>query len=152
VACSRRQRPVNHWHVWVAAPSVKAAPRMSLQIEWIPWMPSPPLVPEDRPLDIAHLERATFGDRVLEREVLGLFVAQSVTLMERLRKDPSARGMLAHTLKGAARGIGAFTVADAAEDLEDALARAIEPSGHLQALDEAVNRVRDAITSRLGED
>ena len=36
-------------------------------------MPSPPLVPDDGPIDIAHLKRMTLGDAGLEREVLAMF-------------------------------------------------------------------------------
>ncbi|MDJ0932129.1 hypothetical protein [Breoghania sp.] len=37
------------------------------------------------PVDLAHLERFTFGDRALEQEVLGLFAHQSQAWIERLK-------------------------------------------------------------------
>ena len=43
---------------------------MPLRLERIDWMPSPPLAPEDGPIDFAHLSRMTLGDGDLEREVL----------------------------------------------------------------------------------
>ena len=88
---------------------------MPLHLERIAWMPSPPLAPDDGPIDIEHLHRMTLGDAGLEREVLAMFSAQAVGLIGLSRPYPPMRGALAHTLKGSARAIGAFGVADAAE-------------------------------------
>lgn len=80
---------------------------------------APSLAPDDRPIDLVHLARITFGDRSLEREVLQLFDRQSGILIGRMRTaTPAAVATLAHTLKGSARGIGAWRVARAAETLE----------------------------------
>ena len=67
------------------------------------------------PIDIEHLQRMTLGDAGLEREVLAMFSAQAVGLIGTLAALPADAGALAHTLKGSARAIGAFRVADAAE-------------------------------------
>lgn len=76
--------------------------------------------PAERPVDLVHLSRQTLGDRDLEREVLDLFERQSLAMIKRLREATSAKtwAEAAHTLKGSARGIGAFGVADAAEQVE----------------------------------
>jgi HPt (histidine-containing phosphotransfer) domain-containing protein len=80
---------------------------------------APSLAPDDRPIDLVHLARITFGDRSLEREVLQLFDRQSSILIGRMRTaTPAGIATLAHTLKGSARGIGAWRVARAAETLE----------------------------------
>ena len=80
---------------------------------------APALAPEDRPIDLVHLARTTLGDRSLEREVLQLFDRQSALLIARMRcAAPAGIATLAHTLKGSARGIGAWRVARAAEALE----------------------------------
>ena len=72
-----------------------------------------------RPVDLAHLARQTFGSRELETEVLRLFQGQSVTLLERIRHEPATERLrAAHTLKGSARGIGAWRVARLAEAVE----------------------------------
>ena len=81
-------------------------------------MPSPPLAPDDGPIDIAHLRRMTLGDEALEREVLGMFSAQASRLVKSLAANPVDAGALAHTLKGSARAVGAFAVGDAAAHLE----------------------------------
>lgn len=73
----------------------------------------------DESIDREHFEAATFGDRTLQREVLELFDAQAAKLLAVIgASEGTARGEAAHTLKGAARGIGAFAVADAAEAIE----------------------------------
>lgn len=70
-------------------------------------------------IDRAHLWRMTFGDAVLEREVLGLFDRQAEAMLGRL---PAAEGPalseLAHAVKGSARGVGAWRVAGAAAEVE----------------------------------
>src|ERR1700753_3749900 len=100
---------------------------MSLHLERIEWMPSPPLAPDDGPIDIDHLRRMTLGDAGLEREVLAMFSAQSVGLIGTLATLPTDPGALAHTLKGPARAIGAFRVADAADGLEAAIRNGGDP-------------------------
>lgn len=119
---------------------------MSLHIEQVQWMPSPPLAPDDGPIDLAHLRRMTLGDASLEREVLALFAAQSVGLMRELSGMPGNVGELAHKLKGSARAIGASRVADAAEWLETA---GLDAAQALRALDEAVCEARAAIDGIL---
>jgi HPt (histidine-containing phosphotransfer) domain-containing protein len=80
---------------------------------------APSLAPDDRPIDLVHLARMTFGDRSLEREVLQLFDRQSALLIARMRNcAPGGVAAIAHTLKGSARGIGAWRVARAAEAVE----------------------------------
>jgi len=44
-------------------------------------MPSPPLAPDDGPIDIEHLQRMTLGNASLEREVLALFSVQAASLI-----------------------------------------------------------------------
>ena len=122
---------------------------MPLHMERVHWMPSPPLAPDDGPLDLAHLARMTLDDRSLEREVLAMFAGQSAALMERLSALPAEAAELAHTLKGSAMAIGAFRVTDTAEWLETTLRNAGEASEPLMALDDAVAEVRQAIGCRL---
>jgi len=72
-----------------------------------------------RPVDLAHLSRQTMGDRDLEREVLSLFLSQARIVGDRMDGATlQERVMLAHGLKGSARGIGAFRVADIADAVE----------------------------------
>jgi HPt (histidine-containing phosphotransfer) domain-containing protein len=122
---------------------------MSLHLERIEWMPSPPLAPDDGPIDFEHLSRMTLGDAGLEQEVLAMFVAQSTTLVSTLAAMPADASALAHTLKGSARAIGAFSVADAAARLEAAIARGFDTSAALAELGETVAEARAAIEAVL---
>ena len=93
------------------------------------------IAPDDRPVDLVHLSRTTMGDPSLEREVLRLFDRQSTLLIARMRSAaPAGMATLAHTLKGSARGIGAWRVARAAEALE--LASSAGPDAVADALDQ----------------
>lgn len=72
-----------------------------------------------RPIDLEHLSRQTMGDRALEEEVLTLFLHHIGEVRDSLKTaDEAGRRRLAHTLKGAARGVGAFALADCAERME----------------------------------
>ncbi len=110
-------------------------------------MPPGPPAADLAPLDLDHLERMTFGEKALEREVLEMFVAQSARLLDALVTQPAETPALAHTLKGSARAIGACKVA--------ACAAALEIAGQgddaaLAALRDAVADARSAIEARLG--
>jgi HPt (histidine-containing phosphotransfer) domain-containing protein len=122
---------------------------MPLHLQRIDWMPSPPLAPDDGPIDIEHLQRMTLGDASLEREVLAMFSAQAVSLIGALATLPADTGALAHTLKGSARAIGAFGVADAAGHLEAAIQNGNDPARALTELNEAIAQARMAIDAIL---
>ena len=95
------------------------------------------------PIDLVHLARQTAGDVALEIEVLGLLVIQ----IERVRPVIEAaseieRKRLAHALNGAARNLGAFPLADAAERLEHAPGEQSAMDGLLSELDHTRNYAR----------
>ncbi len=69
-------------------------------------------------LDRAYLARQTYGARDLETEVLALFAKQVRRLIGDLYIDGTDVVLVAHTLLGSARGIGAFAMADAALAVE----------------------------------
>jgi HPt (histidine-containing phosphotransfer) domain-containing protein len=112
-------------------------------------MPSPPLAPDDGPIDFEHLKRMTLGDAGLEQEVLAMFSAQSAKLITALATGLADAPALAHTLKGSARAIGAFDVADAAARLEASLASGADWSERLTELGNAIAQARMAIESIL---
>jgi len=112
-------------------------------------MPSPPLAPGDGPIDFEHLQRMTLGDAAIEQEVLTMFSAQSRRLVHTLAAMPADASALAHTLKGSARAIGAFAVADAAARLEAAIARGFDASAALAELDDEVAQAQVAIEAVL---
>ena len=122
---------------------------MPLHFVRIDWMPSPPLAPDDDPIDNRHLERMTLADEALEREVLAMFSAQAAGLIVSLANLPANALALAHTLKGSAQAIGAFRVADAAEGLETAIRNGDDSADLLAGLAQAVAEARTAIDARL---
>lgn len=76
-----------------------------------------------RPVDLAHLARYTGGDAALNAEILGLFQTQCSDLVVQLQSaldkaDAKSWHDIGHSLKGAARGIGAFAFADVAAEIE----------------------------------
>ena len=112
-------------------------------------MPSPPLVPDDSPIDMQHLGRMTLGEQSLENEVLALFAAQSHDLVGRLAAMPADAAALAHTLKGSARAIGAFRVADAALGLEAAMKTNGDVAKAMSVLRQTVEEARKTIDGLL---
>ncbi|GEC14176.1 histidine kinase [Nitrobacter winogradskyi] len=112
-------------------------------------MPSPPLVPENGPIDFDHLHRMTLGDDGLEREVLAMFAGQAAELVVSLARLPPNAAMLAHRLKGSARAIGAIHVAAAASDLENALRSGADPAEPRAMLNDAVSQACQEIRAIL---
>jgi HPt (histidine-containing phosphotransfer) domain-containing protein len=107
-------------------------------------------------IDEIHLERMTLGDRSLEREVLEIFARQTTMTLERIAgSGPACAAAAAHTLKGSARGIGAWRVALAAERLEEAATGDGDETAMLAAIAEleaASSEARLAIGLRLSHD
>jgi HPt (histidine-containing phosphotransfer) domain-containing protein len=59
------------------------------------------------------------GDRAVEQDVLAMFVQQALLVRERIvGATAEDRKQLAHGLKGSARGIGAFAIAECAAAIE----------------------------------
>lgn len=72
-----------------------------------------------RPIDFAHLERQTMGDKALEAEVLRMFSRQAhVCLADIASGEPEKIKAAAHLLKGAASAVGAVRVVTAAAACE----------------------------------
>jgi hypothetical protein len=112
---------------------------------------APPPVPVEAAIDLKHLARMTLGERGLEAEVLMLFDRQAAVLLDHMRQAaPPAIAAFAHTLKGSARGIGAWRVAAAAEVVEiDAARDAGEVADALAKLAVAVDEARAVIAAWL---
>ena len=103
-------------------------------------------------LDENHLGRMTLGDHRLEHEVLEIFGRQNSLILKRIAgAEPGPVAAAAHTLKGSARGVGAWRVARAAERLEQAAAQADEDAmkAALVELEAASFEVCAAIAVRL---
>jgi HPt (histidine-containing phosphotransfer) domain-containing protein len=108
--------------------------------------------PVEAAIDLAHLARMTLGERDLEAEVLALFDRQAAVLLAHMRDcAPAAVAAFAHTLKGSARGIGAWRIAAAADAVEkNAIARnAGGVAGAVARLAAAVEEAKAVIADRL---
>ncbi|HEY2447075.1 MAG TPA: Hpt domain-containing protein [Rhizomicrobium sp.] len=74
-------------------------------------------------IDLEHLARYTGGEAWLDAEVLDLFSVQTGQMLKRLEAaletpDSQAWREITHSLKGAANGVGAFSLGDAAAQAE----------------------------------
>ena len=88
------------------------------------------------PIDLAHLDRYTAGDAALERELLDLFRDNAEAYLAQLAtaNDDEAWHRAAHTLKGAARGIGAGRIAELAQAAEGLTGARGDAAGRARAL------------------
>ncbi|MCG8270648.1 Hpt domain-containing protein [Aquamicrobium sp. NLF2-7] len=85
------------------------------------------------------------GNAALQAEVLGLLDDQLRTVLSTIGDaSPEERAALAHGLKGAARGVGAFALAEGA----DAVEKAPDLDDNLRRLDELAQAVLTFIARR----
>jgi HPt (histidine-containing phosphotransfer) domain-containing protein len=103
----------------------------------------------DCPVDFDHLKRMTLGQEALEREVLAMFLKQAGQLLDVLASPSAETLTLTHTLKGSAKAIGAFRLAERAAALEETARNGGDRTAPLAALKMAVSEVREAIDARL---
>ena len=94
-------------------------------------------------VDYAHLKIQAVEDLGVMREVLELFLVHTEQVLEQLSvaSDEKTWNQLTHTLKGSARGVGAFAFADAAAAAE----RATLDKSAIAALKTAFDAARDYI-------
>jgi HPt (histidine-containing phosphotransfer) domain-containing protein len=101
-------------------------------------------------IDLQHLSKMTLGERALEREVLELFHQQATMLTGRMREAaPAVIAASAHTLKGSARGIGAWRVARAAEAVERAASDEVRLKTAVDTLGASVSEAKAEIADLL---
>lgn len=102
-------------------------------------MPSHEHIDRAAAIDLCHLSRYTAGDETLRRELLILFGDQLSQQLSVLSANcpPEDWSIATHTLKGAARAIGAFQVAETAEKLEQ-----LDPSTQAEQCNRLVGRLR----------
>lgn len=97
-----------------------------------------------RPVDLAHLSRQTLGDRDLEQEVLDLFVQHAISVRDQIRTvSRRERLFLVHGLKGSARGVGAFPIAECLAQIE----KESDDAAGIDRLSILIDEVRDFIAS-----
>ncbi|HEX4118136.1 MAG TPA: Hpt domain-containing protein [Rhizomicrobium sp.] len=99
-------------------------------------------------IDLEHLARYTGGEKALNSEVLRLFDDQITVMVGELHtllasRDAKRWREVAHTIKGAARGVGAFSMGDLAASAEP-----ISPTDASAAKDVIAKLEREAQTVR----
>lgn len=100
--------------------------------------------PRVRPVDLKHLARQTLGDRALEQEVLRLFIQQALSVRDQIGAASNGERLrLAHGLKGSARGVGAFAVADCVAEIE----KRPDDKHLIRRLSTLIDEVRDFIAA-----
>jgi HPt (histidine-containing phosphotransfer) domain-containing protein len=87
------------------------------------------------PIDLEHLARYTGGDKALNSEILRLFdgqISDMVTQLNAVRALSDAKRWreITHTIKGAARGVGAFGMGEMA-----AAAEPVDPANGEKAME-----------------
>ena len=106
-------------------------------------------------IDLEHLARYTGGDVSLNAEILRLFDSQVTDMVGELNavlavRDAKRWREITHTIKGAARGVGAFGMGDAA-----AAAEPVDPANQetaqaaIQTLESQAQMVRGFIQNYL---
>ena len=98
-------------------------------------------------LDVNYLNHATFGDKALRAEILGLFRAQLDGLVKNILLPIDAPGwlFLTHTLRGAAASVGAQHIAHLAEQWGQ-----MPPPQSGEARSAVVAQLKTAITDFVG--
>lgn len=115
----------------------------------------PPFKRAMRPIDLVHLAKQCLGDERLEYEILRLFDTTVKTYFGRLELAATADELVMslHSIKGAAGGVGAFTVADLAKAAETDVqaGRPLHPE-RIADLGMAIEEVRSFITRMLSNE
>jgi HPt (histidine-containing phosphotransfer) domain-containing protein len=106
------------------------------------------------PIDLTHLRRFTLGDKRLEEEILKLFIEQAPATIEAMKRARTKRewATAAHTLKGSARAVGAWRIAELAESAERLKGPSDRPACDLalRHLEEAAGEARAHIVAQSG--
>jgi len=108
-----------------------------------------------KPVDMDHLARYTGGDFSLNAEILRLFDSQVTGMVGELNavlavRDAKRWREITHTIKGAARGVGAFGMGEAAAAAEPVdPANAERAQAAIEALESEAQTVRGFIQQYL---
>ena len=115
---------------------------------------TPDSQPGGQPIDMSHLARYTGGVYTLNAEILRLFDGQVNAMVGDLhtvlaQRDARRWKEIAHTIKGAARGVGAFRMGEAA-----AAAEPVDLVMHTDKAEAAIARLMaegDAVQAFIAE-
>lgn len=97
-------------------------------------------------IDWAHLDQQTMGEDEIAREVLKLFVQHLDAASQTLSVGEADLEDQVHKLKGSARGVGAWNVAEIAERFAQPQS---DVSADLRELKLSMEQAKDAVLSKL---
>lgn len=107
-------------------------------------------MPMQNVIDLDHLEKYVAGDDALRDEILTLFAERAVSMNAELKatQTEEERKLTLHTLKGGARGVGAWVLGDLCEQAErmnDNPEKSAEQAVLMADIEKAVSDVADAV-------
>lgn len=99
-----------------------------------------------KPIDLVHLSRQTFGNKELENEVLNLFISYTRQCLIRLETAQTGKEWadVLHTIKGSARGVGAWKVGGCVEIYEKQADQLSEAEKQ-----EAISKIKEEIETTI---
>lgn len=106
-------------------------------------------------IDLVHLEKYVAGDNALRDEILTLFAERALEMSATLKtpQTDKERKLTLHTLKGGARGVGAWALGDLCERAERLAGQADGDEAQdalIERIDAAVAEIA-ALIRRLSE-
>ena len=109
-------------------------------------------MPASAVIDLVHLEKYIAGDDALRVEILSMFAARAAELNAALKTPQTVqeRKLTLHTLKGGARGIGAWKLGDLcarAETMNGVPEKQGEQDALIGEIDLAVEEIVAAVQS-----
>ncbi len=101
-------------------------------------------------IDLDHLDKYVAGDAGLRDEILEIFAEQASVLGEQFNVSATDEGWrnVAHALKGASRGVGAWALGDLCEEAEYLIG---EIAGKAERRAAILVSIRQKIDSALAE-
>ncbi len=97
-------------------------------------------------IDFEHLRTYTGGDTAVEHEILGVFIQQADIWVRMLQSSGDNKAWVdaAHSLKGSARGVGAWRVAEICEPAEQ-----LADESTVEERDTAIDALKTAIADTV---
>ncbi len=101
-------------------------------------------------IDLEHLDKYVAGDEALRDEILSIFAEQASALEEKFSVTATDEGWrnVAHALKGASRGVGAWALGDLCEEAESMIGEIAGKSERRAAI---LVSIRQKVTAALSE-
>lgn len=102
-------------------------------------------------IDLDHLEKYVTGDIALRDEILSIFIDQVTLLLEQfdVNSDDDAWENTAHSLKGAARGVGAFELGNLGEEAEKYIKKYPEKNAARAEVLSSIKKLSESVVAEV---